>query len=363
MMKPIVSCLGDIHLSPHIWARFPHIIGDSFVGFNSFIDKAIDIGAPILVLGDLFDLAKPLPELVSVCRQGFDRCRNREVPVYVVQGNHDKQETPWVNAIHDHPIYVGDGKPFKLGSRLAVASDYRLHDDIKQFIEEIPPEPEIAFLHQAARQALPFDGAWNCDLDWLPATIKVAILGDIHQPLDMKLTDGRPAYYTGAAHPRDIGQLAPKSFLTLYDDLHIERVAIPSRDIKKFSLVTKESVSGLRAWLSQASACTYGAHTLLPFAWVVYSPELASDVRELLAEFSHTGRAIMFCDPAPSAEAVLEISAETGSTDELDMTSALARYVDRASDPLLFNLVSEVLQSKRILDTVLAYRDKVIPHG
>lgn len=362
--KPIISCLGDIHLSQHIWTRFPHIQNDSSVGFDAFIDGAIEIGAPIMIAGDLFDVAKPTPDLVEICRAGFDRCADARVPVYVIQGNHDKQPTPWVKAIHEHPIYVGDGKPFRLGSHTAIASDYRLMDDIRQFIQDIPDGVEIVFLHQAAKQALAFDGAWNCDLEWLPPSVRVCILGDIHKPLNMPLSGGRMAYYTGAGHARDITQTDPKSFLVLHDDLSISRRPLPSREIRKFTVIDDSQVKHVSDWLSTARPCTYTTRTLLPFAWVVHAPELLPAMRGIIADYSQNGRAIIFCDPAPSAEDVQDIVAEP-DIDQADMSlaSAVGRVVDRTAEPVLYQLVVDVLTSKRAVDTIVSYRDKALNNG
>jgi DNA repair exonuclease SbcCD nuclease subunit len=329
----------------------------------SFIDSAIEVGAPILLAGDLFDVSKPPPEFVSLCRRAFTKCKEAEIPVKFLDGNHDKTPTHWGSAIHDWPDYVGDGRLFRLGDHTAIASDYQLHDDIKAFIDSIPPEPDIAFLHQAARQALPFEGAWNCDLEWLPQTIKLAVLGDIHKPLDMPLSNGRMAYYTGASHPRDITQLEPKTFIVVNDDLSITRKPLVGRAISKFTCTSVEDIEVVNSWLKEAVPVYYNQKVLLPFAWVVHSPEVFPDIRKLVEAYVPTGKALLFCDPAPSAEAVLEISDVLEETEELNLTSMLNRYVSREKNPLLFNYVTEILTSQKVMDTVLAYRHKVLHHG
>jgi len=337
MSRPAFLAIGDLHLDAVIWRRYRQITGDAFYGFKNCMTLAVDRQLPIVLVGDIFDVVNPDPQLVKFFRQQMDRLAAEGVPVYVMQGNHDKRTTPWTGAIHDHPQYIGDGRPVQIGGLTCVAFDYDTRDVIQQKLVTLTDPPQVLFLHQAVRQALNFDGKWNCDLEWVPEGIPLTVMGDIHTPWQQQFRPGQRAYYTGATHARDRDQLAPKSCLQVSDDLSVERLPIDSRTIGVQMVTTDEQVEQLGQWLAQACArpCP-----LWPVLFVKHTRNVTSGVARIGAIYM--GRAIVVAD------AVAEDAAEAEENHRLDDMGALSPQqliqllVDPAREPQAYKLACDL---------------------
>lgn len=357
MPKPIAVALGDIHLDDKIWTRLSAITGDAEVGYAAFLAVALRLRVPAIIVGDLFDVPKPPSSLVKLHRKLMDTCQAASVPVFVLQGNHDKVQqvgvsgtvAPWATASHDWPIYIGDGTPFKLGSHLATALDYASIDVIEPQIRRVTTP--LLFLHQAVRQALGFENAWNCDLDWVPACVKLTVLGDIHKPMDMPFPDGRLACYTGAGHARDIDQTGPKSVIVINDDLTYYREPIPSRSIKKFYVRSVKDVDAVNAWIPTVSA----VHKMPPLLWMVHTAEMAGHVSTIKSQVVSGGLIIVhtesLIDDAEPERPEIDVD-----EDSVSPTHLLSRIVDPEKEKELFGFLSELIDDRRALADIINAR-------
>jgi len=246
-----LACLGDLHLSHTVWDDHPDIRDDAILNTERFLIAASSMGCSIMLCGDIFDVVNPPPSVIREFRRLMDICQHKGTPVYYFQGNHDKRPTPWPQALHDHPVYVGAGVQFKIGTLTCTALDYMGRERIEQAITAVNENPpDVLFLHQAVKQALKFENAWNCDLDWISPKVRKVILGDIHKEKDMSFPGGK-AHYTGASSPRDISELGEKSFLVLKEDLSVSRIPLPTRPMHRADLsITAQQ--DLMAWAEAA---------------------------------------------------------------------------------------------------------------
>jgi hypothetical protein len=345
--KPIAVALGDIHLTNLIWTNINAVTGDAIVGYKSFLDVAHKLNVPAIIVGDLFDMSKPTSDLVELHRHAMDICKSNGTSVFVLQGNHDKQKTPWATATHEWPAYVGDGSQFSLGEHKATALDYNSMDEIEPSIRNV--KTPLLFLHQAAKQALGFENSWNCDLSWIPNCVKLTVLADIHKPFDFTLEGGRKACYTGPGHPREVPQIGQKSVVVIYDDLSYSRDPIPSRMIKVFQVKTLKDVAGVEEWLKKAKT----VEGLVPFAWVYHTVEMFVPLIEIQRQCLASGKAIVYRGP------LVEDETETPelkiSDDEIDPQKLLAKLVDPEKDKELFSFTSEMMDDRReIIDVINA---------
>ena len=209
---PLFNAIGDAHIAETIWTKRAQVTGDAYLAFSRAVDVSLTYRVPTILLGDVFDTVNPTTNDVEFCRQQMSRLQQAGLPVYYLQGNHDQRPKPWLKAIHEHPQYVGDGRPFQLDGLTIRAFDYAQHDRIQATLANLQMEtvPDILLLHQAVRQALNFQGAWNCDLDWVHPEVRLTIMGDIHTPWSGKTAGGR-AHYTDALHPRADEEFGRKS--------------------------------------------------------------------------------------------------------------------------------------------------------
>ena len=209
--KPSFLALGDIHLDPLIWRRHRDITGDAEASWMSFIDHAINLKIPIVIVGDLFDSIDPPTTMVQVFRESMEICQANGVEVFAIQGNHDKRlPIPWYCAVSPHPRHFGDGALTTINGIKTVGIDYSTQDVIQERLatitSQIDQNPvQVLFLHQAVKQGLKFQDAWNCDINWVPDAIPLVILGDLHAPIDIPRAKGH-ALYTGSSHPRSLAE-------------------------------------------------------------------------------------------------------------------------------------------------------------
>lgn len=341
--------LGDIHLDPVIWRRLKAVTGDAEVAFKSFIDLGLQLNIPLVIVGDLFDVVNPPSEMTKVFREQMDRCQTAGVPVYAIQGNHDKTVPPWYNALHDWPIHIGDGKPVVISGLSCCGLDYKLKPEFKASLEQLPDGIDVLFIHQAVRQALSFDGAWNADLADIPQSIKLVVMGDIHTQTEYALGSGGRALYTGSSHARDMEQRGPKSCTLVKSDLTTERLQLVVRDIERFAVQVPEDFTKVTDWLSKAVA--HGG--LKPFAWVQVLPTLQLQAEQLLKAYRE--HAICYVQSVVVAEQMQQaVELPTG----VNTLVLLTQLLDPVKEPSAYQLALEMLDDRQNLPELLQQRYK-----
>jgi DNA repair exonuclease SbcCD nuclease subunit len=346
--EPVFVALGDIHLETYIWRKIKSITGDAFLAFRAFIDHAERLKVPAVIVGDLFDSIVPDSFLIQWFRDQMDYCREKNIKIYAIQGNHDKRPIPWYCAIHKWPIHIGDGKPVQINGLDCLGFDYATKDEIEYKLSTIRPgHTDCLFLHQFVKQATGLEGAWNCDLTWIPEHIPLCIMGDVHKELAFDLGTCK-AYYTGAAYPNDISQIGPKSCMVVHKDLSIERIPLPGRPISKFLIETPEDLEDVKDWLK--SALDSNPH-LIPLAWCISLQEPAPLC--LALQHTYKDRAVINTQVVADKTEALAIADTKEVLPELSLPALLSRLVDPDRDPFAFNFVLSLLDKSAPIGEVI----------
>lgn len=355
-MQPLCVVSGDIHLDEYIWRRLKFITGDAGLGFASTVDHALERRCPLVLNGDVFDNTTPSSEMISFFRVQMDRCAAAGIAVYALQGNHDKTTPPWFTAVHPYPVYIGNGKPFKLGDRTCIGLDYAIQDDIALAITKLPKTPvDILFLHQAAKQALGFEGAWNLDLTTIPPNIRLVVLSDIHKPLHFDLGP-TTAVYTGASCPRDMDQVGLSTCLAVHQDLSFSHLPSKARKIARLPCTTTEELGECRRWLEMAKE---GPNPLPPLLWVLSSSEMLVEANSLTGIHAD---AFVHIVPIPAGGTAKDVVYEDmGAVDELGINTDdfLKRLLNKPGDETALELVKALLTDEdHVADTIRVRYDK-----
>ena len=283
MSKRAFIAAGDLHLDHLIWRKLHSVTGDAALGFDSLIHYAIEWHLPLVLVGDVFDSSSPQPSVVDMFRRGMDLLAKESVPVYVIQGNHDKREVPWPSATHDLPKWIGNGVQTTVGGVSCVGFDYEMKENIHSKLLELadrPHLPSVLFMHQACKQALKFEGRWNCDLELVPEGIPLTVMGDIHTAWAEDIREGQHALYTNATHPRNMAERGDKGFVVVNTDLTYERIPLPVRPMEVFSVYSRSQLDEMVTWVK--TACM-GA-PLPPYVKMKYSPEMLCEVERALVD-------------------------------------------------------------------------------
>lgn len=380
MTKSSFIAMGDVHLDDLIWKRHREITGDSRLAFSTLVDRAIKHRIPLVIIGDLFDSSEPDPRLVRFFREEMVRCEKVDVPVYALQGNHDKRHgTPWYCACSPWPIHIGDGKPVTINGVRCVGFDYAVRDVIQQQLADLSaridagePAPEVLFLHQAVRQALRFEGAHNCDLDWIHPKIPLTVLGDIHKTIEMPTPGGR-AFYTGGSHPRSLEEIGPKSYLWVvrnndHDNpggLKVVQEPLHGRFFYKVVWTATDEVDTLKLIGDVISSDVVngvlreeGKQALQPVVWVRYDLERSQQARELI-ERLRVEKAIVVDDPMV-VRTKAEFDAEKVDTSDLpQLPDLLARVVNPESDRFAYQMALALMDpTTNTVDLIREQRDR-----
>ncbi len=200
--------VADVHLDTRGFRE--DIPGeDGFTAFNAVVDYALAKGKPLVIGGDLFDKNRPPANVVHKAGEII----SRHPEVYAVQGNHDlDRTTPWYGLWSN--VKQLSLTPQNVGGHMLCGLDYAPMDTIKARLMDVPPCDGLV-LHQALRQALGFEGAWNCDLDWINPSITTNLwVGDIHAKNEHYSSDKLVrGVYPGATYPQSISQRDSGYFL------------------------------------------------------------------------------------------------------------------------------------------------------
>jgi hypothetical protein len=242
-------------------------------------------GMPLVIGGDLYDVNNPPARLVYKVTEILNRM---EAPIYLIQGNHDKDpETPWgslapkVQHIHGKTVVLPDGLRIH-GLDFAPASI------ITPQIAAIP-ECDILILHQALKQGLGFEGAWNCDLDWVPSSkTRNVLIGDLHRVYDpLWSTDGGVlGVYPGSQYMTSVDESPEPKFLVV-DGLdpngfmRYQRVPLKHRPFRTLEITSQATVDNF------LQDTDLGGRPIVHLKYSTEFRELAGVLRRKLEDFAY----------------------------------------------------------------------------
>ncbi len=355
--------LGDLHLAPRIWSNLPTVTGDGAVGLRDLFALSAKLGCPDVVLGgDIFDSNPPNSDQVTIFQELAARhvqCGGR---IWCYQGNHDKVAagTPWYATMPNWllPVtHIGDGTPVEIGGLRCVAYDYATKDDILSTLATLNEEiqqgqqpPQVLMLHQAFKEALGFEHAWNCEAAAVPPQIPLTLIGDIHAPIEFSTPGGR-AYYSGSSHPRNIDEIkhAP-SALAVRTDLSVERIPLPNARsfVRHFLLPDGPSMDEHFNFACKL-AKAFADAVLPPVIWLTCADELGiqgNDLQERLREALPF--AVVHLEKLATSKVRATLAPETGRPTELrDPVTLIDEMIDPAQHPVGNQLVRDLLSVRR----------------
>jgi DNA repair exonuclease SbcCD nuclease subunit len=351
MSTPAFIALGDVHLQKYIWSKHRYIVDDSYVAFDALVDLAIELYLPLVLVGDVFDSVDPGSEVVEFFRTRMDKCQEENIQVYVLQGNHDRQRVAWGKAIHAWPIYIGDGRPVDINGVDCVAFDFMYKDRIEAALLELSSretKPQVLFLHQAVKQALHFEGKWNCDLNDIPPGIPLTVMGDIHREWELEYRPGQKAVYTGASHLTEITETGPKSCMVVNTDLTYERLSLPYREVAQFKCIVADQLDAVVEWIEKIQNTE---HVLTPVAFLSHLDVLNDAVTDITVKYKEN---IIFVLNTATVSADLDIDVEEDtSTAIVSVPEMLGKLVNEKEEPLIHELVLAFLSDGESVRDVL----------
>ncbi len=367
MPEPAFIVCGDAHLDSLIWKARHKITGDAEAAFKAVVDLAIELHLPLVLAGDVFDHVNPSTPIILFFRQQMDRCQEECVDVYFIQGNHDKrrEDVPLVSALHHHPKWLDmyaspdlPGGPVSIGGVCCQGLDYDTRERIQEKIGSMHNRrrPDVLVMHQAVKQHLRFEDAWNADLEWVPEDVKLIVLGDLHAQLQSSVREGQEAAYTCSTHPRNLRELESHHCLVVNEDLTWYREELPVRSMREFRLTANDQIAEVERWLRE---CPRGHFP--PVAWLKHTPDVQSECMRLEAE-QDTAIIVREGYTAVSEMEIEDVLEEAVDADSLiNIEQLLGTLIDPETDEEAFSFVLELIrEGESVLDVIRRRRQEAL---
>tara|TARA_Y100001938_G_scaffold136815_1_gene200165 strand:+ start:16902 stop:18062 length:1161 start_codon:yes stop_codon:yes gene_type:complete len=215
---------SDWHLSFGTWSSHPDLVGDPYYSLRQIVDFCIEHSCPLIGGGDLFD--KPVPDPVSVsvmCRE-MDRMQEAGLPVYFVQGQHERIKrsvithnsedmggTPEWMRVHPWPQHVHK-KTFTIDGKQFYGLDWMPPGQIEEALAEIPEGTYFLVCHQVWFEFMGDSICQpECRLDMVPH-VREVLTGDFHETTEADNGAYILMHSPGSISMRTMGEPADKNF-------------------------------------------------------------------------------------------------------------------------------------------------------
>ena len=211
------------------------------------IELCLTTDSALVLMGDIFNSTRPDAESIRVFRKGVQELAVNNLPVYAIQGQHDRANPPWPLAVDNTVQYVHKSvfAPIAGGPLFYGLDNYANPTELKEELTKVPETASVLLLHQLMREVFPMEGVWDCDTAWFPTNINKLFIGDFHQQVELSW-DGGVGWYSGSTYMCKIDEEYSKSVLkatlNAEGNLDVERVPIVTRPFAEKNISTAEEL-------------------------------------------------------------------------------------------------------------------------
>ena len=365
MRTPICVVSADWHLERNAWVRHPDLAGDSYYGLEQVVDLALLMKLPLIAAGDLFNKPYPDAKSVYVAMQQMDRMQEAELPVYYVQGQHERtKDQPWLG-LHPWPFHLHK-QVVTIGPHRFVGLDYTRPDDLitglAQACQQAPGGILVA--HQVWKEFMGV-GHTDASLTQVPA-VSVVLTGDFHKHTHLRLrgADGQKLLILspGSLCLQTTDEPSAKAVYILYSDFTFETIPIKSRVISHYEIQSKEDLYQLMATVE------YGAleqqtgvpdNIAKPIVCIRYNPDIEDAYVNLVDLIGN--RAHLFIKPVTNQ--VLNITSEIPKDEAQEVIDAglegnLIKHCP--ADSLTYAIARRLLQASNVKEELAAIEEEYL---
>ena len=195
-------------------------------------------------MGDIFNSTRPDAESIRVFREGLALMTKAGLPVYAIQGQHDRALPPWPVAVDENIQYVHQKVfvPIAGGPMFYALDNYANPVELKEELSNMPDTVHTVVLHQLMREVFPMEGVWDADTEWLPKHVNTLFVGDFHEPVEFTWDGGR-GWYSGSTYMCKIDEPYTKSVLRAKllpnGELGVDRVPLITRPFTEQNISTE----------------------------------------------------------------------------------------------------------------------------
>lgn len=381
-MRHSFIATADWHLWPTIWNRFQSIVGDAEEAAKEVLKYSNDNNLPIICAGDIIDHG----EQGAVSRELNFLAEHLHGPdmFYYIVGNHEisgftaGQENPrWMKileALPQHPRHIGEELVTDIGGLRVGGLDYRRGSDFsktlveyKKNLEETDTQLDVFVMHQALKETLGFEGAYQSTCDELAGIAPLVIVGDIHVP---RFWEHRGTHFLSP------GSLAPNRWSEIdFIDGEVQRSRYGFWEV-----VMEKDEDGKISGIDAEQRYLYNSRAFFEFnvpdadreaeliSFFRNRTERSSELKPSLARIRYPAEDTAFVSELKVAAAekniILDLVPQHASVEgpdnlqleegeEADILNIIGRHVDLEEDALLAKVVQEILESGERPDLIL----------
>lgn len=274
---------ADSHVSYLTWARHPQIRNDGFWGVECVLAHCIKNNLPLLHAGDMLDKENNRSGTFMKLVRLFKRATKEGFQGgIVIEGNHDplpneagEENEPWVAGLPGLEWACNASVELCPGWKLR-AVGHRNPQDYADVVQSLRPDENILMIHQSAVQLIGFPSSVAVDLDALPASVRVVIVGDTHVPAVLKNKHGATILSPGSTKVTKEDEVYEKFVYELdlkEDGEHeVTRVRLPTRTFASFTVTDQTGLDCALAKLAELRAAP--GCTLKPVVFLKVSVDL-----------------------------------------------------------------------------------------
>lgn len=251
---PIAVFTGDNHLRPTTWLKHPTLTDDAYVSWRQIVDFCLQHTLPLILLGDLFDSTRPDSHSVGIYLHGIYRLEQASLPVYYIEGNHDRADPPWAS-LTPWAQPVGE---FSIGGVSAYGVSFTNAVDLAARLATIPASTQLLLAHQSWLE-IQRVGHTDGTFSMIPRGMTL-LTGDYHVcgTYNGTAANGEPviAHSPGATAMQALNEPASKYFGVLYSDLTVEWHQLETRTVVSMTLSNITDLTELVQWLPSSNPTT-----------------------------------------------------------------------------------------------------------
>lgn len=264
-----------------IWASRPDITGDLEVAIDQ-ICSIIKQNPPLAVLlgGDTFDSRTVTSYGISLFQKFIQVCRQQNVPIYYVFGQHDISEPPLLSAIDDYCQCL-HGRTVTINGKSIAGLNYLPTTGKEPFRFEA----DYLLTHQVWKEFIPGNaGVFSLAHFTAP---NIILSGDYHFP--RAYCNGNKILLSpGPLVMQATNQLEPKGFYVIAPDDTWTHLTIASRPVYQFTIRQTEDLTDYKQFLHELQIDDrLPAAIRKPIILVSINPEIAALDDILISDHVH----------------------------------------------------------------------------
>lgn len=233
---------ADWHLSDRTWAHRPRLSGDAEFSLWQIILFCLEHRLPLIAAGDLFDKDGPDPTAVGGLIRSMDAMQAAGLPVYYIQGQHERSDSPWLG-IHKHPTHV-DGELFHISGVTGdfYGLDWTPAGQIQDRLTAVPPSVRFLVCHQVWQEHMGSLCHPECDISMVPASVRAVLTGDYHKHQIIEPAAGRFMVSPGSISIRNLAEPVEKAFWH-FDGASFRSIPLCTRPVIRRTVVNEAQLA------------------------------------------------------------------------------------------------------------------------